>query len=152
MLHDRRGVALIFDALAFLTIITVVCVATMQLVRIDGTGDETDRFVEEVHRSVLASTASFGDDPTPLSLMDALRSSLRSDNSSLMQEVMGQIEVLLSRYLEPEHRFLWTIEHVGKVTSVGWQDISSVKASIYVSKIQAQAAGTEVVLTLTVSH
>lgn len=152
MRRDRRGVALLFDALAFLTIITVVAVAMMQLVRFDRSADDTDTFVEEVHRAVLSTTFSVGGEASPMSLLDALRASYSSGNSSLQREAMDQIDGLLSGYLEPEHRYLWTVEHDGVAMSVGWDGITSEKASLYISHIESKAPGSDMTLTLTVAH
>jgi hypothetical protein len=148
MKQDRQAVALIFDALAFLTIVTIVAVVMMQMVRVDQSRSGIDKFTGEVHEALLDRTFVIDGNATAMSMIDAIRTSFSNGNLSLRQMVMEQVESTLQAYLEPEYRFEWTADLDGTSYRVGDLPDNGAKLTIYVSVIHAQAAGSEMTMTL----
>ena len=75
-LKDRSGMAVLFDALMFLTVMTLVSVSMLTLLGYDQDEADRQRYVDSVHATILASTISFQDGP-PCTLADLVESFLR---------------------------------------------------------------------------
>lgn len=151
MRMDRKGMALLFDALAFLTVITVVATAMMQLVKIDTRDDDTSLMVEEMHQAVLASTFVRGGNATSMSLMDAIRSSLSTGDRELMDSAMGSADQIMKGYLDPTFRYWWSIEYGTSTYSIGDPNVESSRSSIYVSTVKVEVSGRHLKITLMVA-
>ncbi|OPY32015.1 MAG: hypothetical protein A4E32_01624 [Methanomassiliicoccales archaeon PtaU1.Bin124] len=147
-MKQDSGMALIFDALAFLTIITVVAATMMQFVRIDGAADTADDYVEEVHKSMLACTYEDENGPTTMTMIDAIRASFTSSNLSFRNSVKAQAENILSSYLEPTFKYHWCAEMNGHVIESRASDWTDTKKSVYLSSydVPGDVAGIKMTL------
>jgi hypothetical protein len=106
MIHrDKRGMALIFDALVFLTIISVVSVALMNAICIDRSGSETGRYVSEVHGMSLACSFEGEGLASLMTVEDVLVFSMLGNDADRMEQVDRQLGEMLDGYLGPIYDF-----------------------------------------------
>jgi hypothetical protein len=130
MRGDERALALIFDAMAFLTIITIVSVTLLQAFSTDD-NDNMDRYLSDVNQSILGSDLERNGVPTPLSIKDAVVTALVQNDTLLQRTIVEQVERLLTDYLSPQYRYHWTAEYGGRSIHVGDVQLDQGRGSIY---------------------
>jgi hypothetical protein len=150
MRGERSGMALIFDAMAFLTIITIVSVTLLQAFTVDHEGQGMDEHVTDIHKAVMDSTFE-NDAATALTVQDMIVLSLMSNDVIRTEEVREQIDDLLNSYLAPTYRYHWAVEYQGVSFEVGDPRILDERATIYCSSIESfDARGDRMVMILSV--
>lgn len=131
MREDKKALALIFDAMAFLTIITIVSVTLLQAFSLDGDNGEMDRYLSDVSESILECDLECGDDTSPISVKDAVVTALVQNDTMLQGTIVEQVERALTIYLSPQYRFHWTAEYEGRSLQVGDLQLDEGRGSIY---------------------
>lgn len=131
MRGDKKGLALLFDAMAFLTIITIVSVTLLQAFSLDGDHGETDRYLTDVSQSILGSDLECGDDISPISIKDAVVTALMQNDTVLQRTIVEQVERSLTDFLSPQYRYHWTAEFDGRSLHVGDLQLEKGRGSIY---------------------
>jgi hypothetical protein len=101
--------AVLFDAMMFLTVMTLVSVSMLSLLGSDQDEDSTQRYVESVHSTILASTVSFQDGP-PCTVADLVGSYLRTGDELLGKTIEEAVLHLLDGYFVPGIQFQWFME------------------------------------------
>ena len=151
-LKDRSGMAVLFDALMFLTVMTLVSVSMLTLLGYDQDGSDRQRYVGSVHATILASTISFQEGP-PCTLADLVDSYLRLGDDLLEKRIEDEVRPLLDSYFGPGIEFLWSMES-GEVHSSFGSDMyrDAGGGDIYVSQLRWQDNGTAMVCGLKVRY
>jgi hypothetical protein len=133
---DRSGLAVLFDAMMFLTVMTIVSVSLLSVLSVDhGETNRDQEFVEGVHSAMLRSTLELGTGP-PRTLADAIENFLRWNDPGLGGSIGHHVSVVLDSYFGPGYHYLWCIER-GDVTlevaSEGYEVKG--KAEVHVSQV-----------------
>ena len=128
--------ALIFDAMAFLTIITIVSVTLLQAFCVDDRACATDEYIAEVHRTVLDCTFE-GVTSTPLTLGDAIVSAMTRNDTQMIDRIVSQIDALLASYLDPSYRYHWAAKYLDRSIEVGDDRILDERSTIYCTSIES---------------
>jgi hypothetical protein len=153
MRGDKQALALIFDAMAFLTIITIVSVTLLQAFSTDVANGNMDQYLSEVNHSILGSDLERNGVPTPLSIKDALVTALVQNDTLLQRTIVEQVERLLTDYLSPQYRYHWTAEYGGRSIQVGDELLDKGRGSIYsVSMNGSDGQGDLITYTLSVAR
>lgn len=151
MRRDKSGMALIFDALVFLTIISVVSVALMNAVCIERDGSEEDNYVSEVHRTALACSFEGEGLASLMTIEDMLVLSILSNDMDRLEEADRQLGEVLNGYLAPLYDFHYKIV-VGEATHCFGDENVLENDDIYVSTIDSEdESGNELMFVLSVS-
>ncbi len=101
-LKDRSGMAVLFDAMMFLTVMTLVSVSMLSLLRSDQDEDGSQRYVDSVHATILASTISFQEGP-PCTVADLVGSYLRTGDERLEENDRGRGAAPFGRLFRAGH-------------------------------------------------
>ncbi len=115
--------AVLFDALMFLTVMTLVSVSMLSLLRSDQDEDGSQRYVDSVHATILASTISFQEGP-PCTLADLVESYLRLGDDLLEKMIEEAVRPLLDGYFGPGIQFQWFMESGEVRSSFGSDSVS----------------------------
>ncbi|MFA5313948.1 MAG: hypothetical protein WC375_11660 [Methanomassiliicoccales archaeon] len=102
---DRKGMAMVFDALVFLTIISVVSVALMNAICIERTSSGTGRYVSEVHNVALQCSFEGEGLASMMTIEDVLVLSMLGNETIRLEEVDRQLEMILDGYMGPLYDF-----------------------------------------------
>jgi hypothetical protein len=151
-LKDRSGVAVLFDALMFLTVMTLVSVSMLTLLGHEQDGADRQRYVDSVHNTILASTVSFQEGP-PCTLADLVGSFLRLGDDVLEKRIEDEVRSLLDGYFGPGIEFLWSMES-GEVHSSFGSDMyrDAGGGDVHVSQLRWQENGTAMLCGLKVRY
>jgi hypothetical protein len=148
---DKSGMALIFDALMFLTIISIISVALMNAVCVERDGSDEGSYVSEVHKVALACTFEGEGLASLMTIEDVIVLSMLSNDTDLLEEADRQLGKILNRYLSPLYDFHYT-EVIGGVTNCFGNEIILKSGDIFVSTIEAEDEnGNEMKFVLSVS-
>ncbi len=151
-LKDRSGMAVLFDALMFLTVMTLVSVSMLTLLGHDQDDDGRQRYVDYVHATILASTIPFQDGP-PCTLADLLESYLRLGDGLLEEMIEDAVRPLLEGYFGPGIQFQWSMESGEVHSSFGsemYRDAGG--GDVHVSQVRWQDNGTAMLCGLKVRY
>jgi hypothetical protein len=133
---DRSGLAVLFDAMMFLTVMSIVSVSLLSVLTVDiGEKNRDQDFVEGVHSVLLRSTLELGTGP-PQTLADAIENFLRWNDSGLGSSIGHHVSIVLDSYFGPGFHYLWCIERGDvtlEVSSEGYQVKG--KAEVHVSQV-----------------
>ncbi|QLH74017.1 MAG: hypothetical protein HPY73_00140 [Methanomassiliicoccales archaeon] len=147
-LKDDLGMALIFDSLAFLTIISVIGVALMGSVLFTNGNSEIGEYVSSVHSTTLSCTYRSEGVMGLLSLKDVLSVAISTMDHDLWKNISIQMSEIFDAYLEPLYRFYYEAEMGGTSMSFGDGIVLSAR-DIYTSTIEI---GENLSLTLSVCY
>ncbi len=141
-LKDRSGMAVLFDALMFLTVMMLVSVSMLTLLGNDQDEADRQRYVGSVHATILASTISF-QEGAPCTLADLVETYLRLGDDMLQKRIEDEVRPLLDGYFGPGIEFLWSMER-GEVHSSFGSDMyrDAGGGDVHVSHLRWQDNGT----------
>jgi hypothetical protein len=151
-LRDRSGMAVLFDALMFLTVMTLVSVSMLSLLGSDQDNDGSQRYVDSVHATIMASTITFQEGP-PCTLADLVESYLRLGDDRLGERIEDEVRPLLDGYFGPGIQFQWFMECDEVRSSFGsdmYQEGGG--GDVHVSQVRWQDDGAEMVCGLRVRY
>jgi hypothetical protein len=136
VMRDDGGMAILFDAMMFLTVMTIVSVSLLTILNVDvNKVSETQWYLEEVHKVMLRSTLEI-EDGAPITLADATELCLRTGDERLRTLIEEQVSHIIEFYFEGGQSVEWLAElgtHRLEVRTEGSVDLGS---SDYVSNIQ----------------
>ena len=149
--RDRSGMAVLFDAMMFLTVMTLVSVSMLSLLGSDRDEDGTQRYVDSVHSTILASTISFQEGP-PCTVADLVGSYLRTGDELLGKMIEGTVLPLLDGYFGPGIQFQWFMESEELRSSFGSEAFRDGGGDVHVSQVRWQDDGKAMVCGLRVRY
>jgi len=141
--------AVLFDAMMFLTVMTLVSVSMLSLLGSDHDEDGTRRYVDSVHSTILASTISFEEGP-PCTVADLVGSFLRTGDVRLGKMIEAAVQPLLDGYFGPGIQFQWFMENGESRTSFGSGAFRDGGGDVHVSQVRWQDDGKAIVCGLRV--
>jgi hypothetical protein len=144
--------AVLFDAMMFLTVMTLVSVSMLSLLGSDQDEDVAQRYVESVHSTILASTISFQEGP-PCTVADLVGSFLRTGKELSGEMIEEAVLPLLAGYFGPGIQFQWFMENGESRYSFGsrsFQDGGG--GDVHVSQVRWQDDGKAIVCGLRVRY
>jgi hypothetical protein len=148
--RDKKGMALLFDAMMFLTVMTIVSVSLLTLLRADDVrGSETQRYVEEVHKVILRSTLDI-EDGAPITLAYATELCLRCEDAGLRTLIEEHMTRLLGYYFK-DRSVEWLAELGPEHISIDEDGSSDHGSTDYVSEIRTDAGSVKIHYRLSVS-
>lgn len=151
-MRDRRGMAMIFDALVFLTIIAIVSTALMSAFLVDSGGVGTDSYIDEVNEVSLSCTFEGEGLSSLMTVKEAIVQAIVEKDEKMLSMADEQLTGILRAYLSPAFIFYLSIIVGDSVHSIGDEKVLD-REYVFASTIKASGfGGTNVKFTLSVSY
>jgi len=151
-MRDRRGMAMIFDALVFLTIIAIVSTALMSAFLVDSGRVGTDSYIDEVNEVSLSCTFEGEGLSSLMTVKEAIVQAIVEKDEKMFSMADEQLTGILRAYLSPAFIFYLSIIVGDSVHSIGDEKVLD-REYVFASTIKASGfGGTNVKFTLSVSY
>jgi hypothetical protein len=151
VMRDDRGMAILFDAMMFLTVMTIVSVSLLTILNADmNKVSETQRYVEEVHKVMLRSTLDI-EDGAPITLAYATELCLRTEDQRLRTLIEEKVYHIIESYFDEGRSVEWLAELGAQRLYIRAEGSLDLGSSDYVSNIQTDGGKLNVHYRLTIS-
>ena len=136
-ISDDHGMAILFDALMFLTVMAIVSVSFLNIMNSDPDEDEKfQSYVEAAHRSLLCSTF-VSDGGPPHSISDVVQAYLVNEDQDLATKIIDQMRSILEGYFGPGNVYSWVAKYRGSHLQVDGDELSEhLHGEVHVSTVE----------------